>query len=417
MHSPLRWRMTVEHHILRLGLKGDGVAEGPVYAARVLPGEVITGDVTDARIEKPKIVRPSGDRVKPACPHYNACGGCQFQHASDGFVARWKQDVVEAALAAQGLEARVEVVQTSPPNSRRRATLAGRRLKSGPVVGFHATRSDTVTEVPECRVLSPAILAARPALEAITSLAGSRRGELSFAVTETEKGLDCAITGGPDLDPKLQQALPQFARSFARITWNGEPVFADPMPQISFGTAPVKPPPGAFLQATVEGQARLTEAVMAATEGAKTVADLFAGCGTFALPLATRAAVHAVEGDAGLLAALDDGARHAEGLKPVTTETRDLFRRPLLPDELARFDAVVIDPPRAGAQAQMEALAEAKVPRIAMVSCNPATFARDAKMLADAGYMIENLKVIDQFRWSSHVELVAALRLPHMAGE
>lgn len=403
--------MSTDHLITRLGLKGDGVAEGPIYAARTLPGEVVRGPVTGDRIEKPKIMTPSPDRVKAPCPHYNACGGCQLLHASDGFVAGWKRQVVETALAAQGLEAQVTAVKTSPPSSRRRATLAGRRLKSGAVVGFHSARSDVVTQVPECQVLHPDILAATPALEEITGLAATRKGELQFALTRTETGLDCAVSGGPDLTPHLEQALPRFAQSFARLTWNGEPVFADPMPLLTCGSVALRPPPGAFLQATAHGQEALTDAVMAATAGAKTVADLFAGCGTFALPLAQGAAVHAVEGEASLLAALDEAARHATALKPVTTETRDLFRRPLLPDELARFDAVVIDPPRAGALAQTTELATARVPAIAMVSCNPATFARDAKLLVDAGYEIADLAVVDQFRWSTHVELAAHLRL------
>lgn len=402
--------MSAEHHITRLGLKGDGVAEGPIYAARTLPGETVTGEIEEGRIAAPRILTPSPDRVKPLCAHYKACGGCQLMHASDAFVATWKQDVVRQALSAQGLDAEIDTIVTSPPSSRRRATLHGRRLKSGPVVGFHGARSDTVTAIPDCHVLSPGILAAIPALEEITGIAGSRKGRLSFALTETETGLDCAVTGGPPLDRKLAQDLPKFASAFARLTWGDELVFADPLPRLPIGPADLTPPPGAFLQATRAGQDALTEAVLAAIGPAQQVADLFAGCGTFALPISARAAVHAVEAEVQLLQALEKAAHHTQGLKTVTTETRDLFRNPLDAAELSRFDAVVIDPPRAGATAQIAELAQTEIPAIAMVSCNPVSFAKDMRVLDEAGYAMERLEVVDQFRWSTHVELVASLR-------
>jgi len=209
-------------------------------------------------------------------------------------------------------------------------------------------------------------------------------------------------------------ALPKYTARLARLTWGEETVFTVAPPTQPFSPAHVTPPPGAFLQATADGEAALVSAVREAVADAARVVDLFAGCGTFALPLATRAPVHAVEGAAAMLEALDFGARHAPGLKPVTTETRDLFRRPLLPGELARYDAAVIDPPRAGAEAQMRELATARIPRIAMISCNPVTFARDGKILADAGYRLNWVQVVDQFRWSPHVELAASLSLAHI---
>jgi 23S rRNA (uracil1939-C5)-methyltransferase len=193
----------------------------------------------------------------------------------------------------------------------------------------------------------------------------------------------------------------------ARLSWDGEVVFQSEPPVLAMGVARVSPPPGAFLQATPEGEAALLRAVLEATDGARRVADLFAGCGTFALPVAQRAEVHAVEGSSQMLAALDHGWRTALGLKRVSTETRDLFRRPLMPDELARFDAVVIDPPRAGAEAQIGQIAAAQLPRVAAVSCNPVTFARDARALVTAGYRLDWVQVVDQFRWSAHVELTA----------
>ncbi|MCC5983842.1 MAG: class I SAM-dependent RNA methyltransferase, partial [Rhodobacteraceae bacterium] len=202
----------------------------------------------------------------------------------------------------------------------------------------------------------------------------------------------------------------------ARLAWEGEVIALAALPAQTFGRAQVVPPPGAFLQATEDGEATLLAAVRGAVGDAARVADLFAGCGTFTLPLAERAEVHAVEGDAAMLAALDAGWRRAAGLKRVRTETRDLFRRPLLADELACFDAVVIDPPRAGAAAQVAELARAQVPVIAAVSCNPVTFARDARVLVAAGYCLQTVQVVDQFRWSAHVELAARFVFGHIAG-
>ena len=214
------------------------------------------------------------------------------------------------------------------------------------------------------------------------------------------------------MDESLRLKLPQYVPHFARLSWEDETVFTTTPPAQTFGIATVTPPPGAFLQATPDGEAALVAAVRDAVGDARRVVDLFSGCGTFTLPLADHAAIHAVEGDAEMIAALDKGVRHSTGLKSITMATRDLFSRPLLPDELAKIDAVVIDPPRAGAEAQVAEIAEAQVPRIAYVSCNPSTFARDAKVLVQAGYTLNWVQVVDQFRWSPHVELAASLSLP-----
>ena len=402
-----------EHQIRRLGLKGDGIADGPIFATRTLPGEIVTGEVTDGRIERPKILTPAAERVKPPCPHYNSCGGCQVMHASDDFVAGWKQDIVARALSAQGLVAEISRITTSPLHSRRRATLAGRRQKSGPVVGFHGRASHTVTDSPNCQVLRPELLAARDVCEDVTKLLGTRKGEVRVGVTVSQAGLDLDISGGRDLKDADRVELAALAdrHDVARLSHEGDVIVERHPPAQLFDGIAVVPPPGAFLQATLEGEAALQRAVNWATEGARHIVDLFAGCGTLGLPLARRSQLHAVEGEAGLLAALDRAARNATGLKPVTTERRDLFRRPLLPDELARFDAAIIDPPRAGAEAQIRELAQAQIPQIAMVSCNPVSFARDTRILVDAGYVMSDLEVVDQFRWSTHVELAASLRL------
>lgn len=402
--------------IERLDLRGEGVAEG-VTVARALPGEVVEGEAREGRIAQPRILTPSADRVAAPCAHYRACGGCALMHASDAFVADWKQGVVARALAGQGLEAPFRPLHTSPPASRRRATLAGRRLKSGAIVGFHARAADTLTAIPDCRLLDPALMATLPALHEVTAAGASRGGELALALTALNPGPDLGVTGGKPADAALRAQLAQIAAraGLSRLSWNGEPIYQADAPWLGLGRARVTPPSGAFLQATPQGEAALVDAVRRAIGPARRVADLFAGCGTFALPLAETAAVHAVESDAAMLAALDQGARGAPGLRPVTTEIRDLFRRPLEPDELARFDALAIDPPRAGAEAQTDRIARAQVPVVAMVSCNPVTFARDARTLVQAGYRLDWVQVIDQFRWSAHVELAARLSLPHIA--
>lgn len=399
-------RLTVE----RLGHHGDGIAAGPVFVPRTLPGEVVEGEVEAGRIAQPKIVTPSPDRVAAPCPQYRACGGCQLQHASDRFVADWKMEVVRLALAGQGLDAPIRGIATSPAQSRRRATLHGRRTKSGVIVGFHGRSSGTLVAVPECRVLSPAIMAAFPALEALTAQAASRKSEVDLAVTDTDAGIDVVVTGAlPLTRDTLPDAVALAERhNLARLVWNGEVVAERRPPTLRIGSATVPLPPGAFLQATRDGEAALLAAVTEAVGDARHIVDLFSGCGTFALPLSARAEVHAVEGEAALVAALQRGWRSIGGGRQVTTEVRDLFRNPLRPDELARFDAAVIDPPRAGAAAQTEALAASGLGRIAAVSCNPVTFARDAKVLVAAEFRIEWVQVVDQFRWSPHVELAAA---------
>ncbi len=404
--------MTFTTTIERLGHLGDGIAPGPLFVPGALPGEVVSGTPDGDRLRDVKIITPSPDRVRPPCRHFKSCGGCSLQHAADPLLADWKTRVVRDALAAQGLEAPVTMASVSPPRARRRATLSGRRTKKGAIVGFHGRASGTIVEIPDCQLLHPDLVAAIPALAALTVAGGSRKGELALAITRSQTGVDVAVTGGKPLDAPLQTALADIARAhdLARLTWNGEVVVQRRPPAQPFGAAQVVVPPGAFLQATEQGQAALVAAVAGLAEGAKNVIDLFAGCGTFSLPLAAGARIHAVEGDAAMLAALDHGWRHATGLKPLTTETRDLFRRPVLAAELDAFDLAVIDPPRAGAAAQVNELANSNIARIAYVSCNPVTFARDVRRLADAGFAPGPVAVVDQFRWSPHVELVAGLR-------
>jgi 23S rRNA (uracil1939-C5)-methyltransferase len=399
--------------IERLGHLGDGIArgpDGPIYAPQTLPGEEVEGTPQGDSLTDIRILTPSPDRKKPPCAHARTCGGCLMQHASDAFVENWKEGIVRGALAAQGLDAPFRPTHTSPARTRRRATLAARKTKGGALLGFHARGSDLIIPVPNCQLLHPDLVATFPALEAITRLGGSRTVELALTVTRSLAGPDVAVTGGKPLDSALHLDLARLAEQhgLARLTWDGETVALRAAPMQRFGKALVAPPAAAFLQATADGEAVLLAAVVDAIgPDARRIADLFAGCGTFALPLAERSEVLAVEGDAAMTAALEKGWRNTPGLKKITTEARDLFRRPLEPDEFKGIDAVVIDPPRAGAEAQFATLSRSRVPVIAAVSCNPATFARDARMLVQAGWRLDWVQVVDQFRWSSHVELAA----------
>jgi 23S rRNA (uracil1939-C5)-methyltransferase len=401
------------HRILRLGARGDGVADGPLFAPRTLPGEEVSGTPDGQRLTDIRILTPSSDRVRAPCRHFAQCGGCQLQHASDGFVAEWKAEQVRAALRGRGIEAKIAPVLTSPPASRRRAVLAARRTKSGALAGFHARASDQVVEVPDCHLLHPDLMPALAAARDLALTGTSRKAEIAVTATLSRAGLDLAVAGGKPLDGPLRLSLAALAErhDLARLAWEDETVLTRRAPVHDFAGVPVVPPPGAFLQATAEGESALVAEVLALLDGARRVADLFAGCGTFTFPLARRAAVHAVEGAPGMIAALDHAARHAQGLRPVTHEVRDLFRRPLDAQDLAQFDAVVIDPPRAGAEAQIAELARSGVPLIAHVSCNPTSFARDAGTLLAAGYRMGPVRVVDQFRWSAHVELVAGFHL------
>lgn len=401
----------------RLGRRGDGVVNGPdgarALAALTLPGEVIEGDAgPDGRIAQPKIVTPSPDRVAAPCRHYRACGGCTLMHGSDAFVHRWKAEIVRRALSAQGIEADVSLTHTSPPRSRRRAVLAGRRTKKGALVGLHARASDVIVDLADCLVMRPAITAALPVLRQLTAIGASRSGTLDITVTDGPAGLDVAVSGGRPADGALLADLATLAEAgdLARLDWGGE-ALTRRQPGQQMGPARVVPPPGGFLQATAEGQAALTEAVLAAIPpGAGRVLDLFAGCGTFTLPLAERAEVHAVEGLAAPLAALDSAWRGTPGLRRVTTEARDLAQKPLEGADLNKFDAIVIDPPRAGALRQAVAVAASQVPTVAWISCDPVTFARDAAVMIAADYVMSPVSVIDQFRWTPHVETVAIFR-------
>lgn len=390
----------------RLTLTGQGQLPDGTLVDRVLPGEEVEALSQGAA----RIVTPVAQRVKPPCPHFKSCGGCALQHASDAFVADWKKDVVGRAMSARGLAFPFRKLVTSPPQSRRRARLSGRRTKKGAMVGFHSKASDVLIDVPHCTLLLPSIMEGFPALEALTTLAASRKSEVDLTVTDTLGGLDILVETERELTGQLRIELAALAEQYdlARLAWNDEVIVTRRQPVQTFGHTHVSPPSGAFLQATREAEAAMVDAVTDAAQGAKRIVDLFSGAGTFSLPLAVASEVHAVEGSAEMLVALDRAWRHGKGLKPLTTESRDLFRRPLEPDEVNRFDLVLLDPPRAGAEAQIATIAASSVKRVVMVSCNPVTFARDAGSLIAAGFDLDWIDIIDQFRWSPHIEVIGS---------
>ena len=396
-----------------LGAAGDGVAAtdaGPVYAPFTLPGELVEGEIADGRMEAAKIISPVADRVAAPCPHFRRCGGCGLQHASDALVADWKRQLVADALAARGIaDIAIRPTLTSPARSRRRTTFAARRTKKSVQIGFHGRKSDEIIPLTTCEVVHPDLLSAFPAIEACAYLGASRKSAIRATVTRSLSGLDLAIDGGKPLEKQalIDAAALAEAHDLARLTWSGEILVTRRPPHQRIGRALVAPPPGGFLQATAEGEAALLAAAQEAVGAPPKLVDLFSGCGAFTIPFADRTEVHAVEGDAALLAALTKGWKAVGGLARVTTEARDLFRRPLLAEELNAYPAAIIDPPRAGAKAQMEQIAASAIPVVASLSCDAGSFARDARTLIEGGYRLDWAQPVDQFRWSAHVEIAA----------
>ncbi|SMC84845.1 23S rRNA m(5)U-1939 methyltransferase [Fulvimarina manganoxydans] len=407
--------MTLDLTISRLGLQGDGIADtadGPVYVPFTLPGEEVRAEPRKAGRAVPiEVVKASPSRAEPPCPHFGSCGGCELQHADPVLYGEFKRSIVVEALRRQGIETEVSPLVPCAPETRRRLAITAFRAGTKLLLGFFEAHSDRIVPIGPCPVAEPAIVAALPALEKLSAILLDRKKPLKLLVTRTETGLDVfASDAGKLPDDKRQQAIAHALKSdFARLTVDGE-IFAMRRPPIvTFGGLRVTLPPGGFLQAVESAEEAMAELVTTHLTKAKRVADLFSGSGTFALRLAKKAKVHAVEAEAPALAALDKAWREAEGLKPVTTERRDLFRRPIITKDLKPYDGLVFDPPRAGAEGVAAELAKSNVKRVAAVSCNPQTLARDLKLLLDGGYRLVSVTPIDQFLWSHHVEAVALL--------
>ncbi len=381
--------------ILRVAALGDGVTADGRHAALAAPGDLLNDDGS---------VTPGPHHQTPPCRHFPQCGGCQLQHLDDESYAGFVTDRVASALDGQGLSAPLRAPLVSPPDTRRRATL---HADKG-LLGFTAAQSHAIVDLRECHILTLELFALVAPLRSLLQRLGLKR-RADVHLTLSDQGADILVTGFAPEGLKAAETLNDFCAKhgvarFAVDGGDGPETRWEPQPvTIALGGIPVGLPHASFLQATREGEAALVAAVREATEGAKTVADLFAGLGTFALALPAK--VYAAEGARDALMALKLAANARQ--RPVFAEHRDLYRRPLTVAELNRFDAVVIDPPRSGAREQAAALAECTVKRIAYVSCNPSSFARDAKLMVEAGWRIDWVQPVGQFRWSTHVELAA----------
>lgn len=405
----------------RVGHQGDGIAEtpgGPVFVPGVLPGETARGEVRDGRMETPEIVEASADRRPVVSAAYAECGVAPLQHWAEAPYLAWKRDLVIQTLAREGVETEVEPTVATPQSVRRRLALHARKGPDGRVLlGFKARRSWRLVELTHCPLSDSRLNAALPALARVAApFLGHPKSAPTLHVTVTDTGLDVDVTGvekksgGLNAD-RLAQAISAAAEAdLARLSLDGEVLVMARPPRVRFGTADVPVPPGGFLQASPVAEAAMVERAVAAVRGARMVADLFCGAGTFTFPLAEAASVTAADSSAAAVAALKAGIGTAKGLKPIRAEARDLFRRPMSPYDLKGCEAVVIDPPRAGALEQTRQIVDTKASVVAGVSCNPATFARDARILIDGGFRLERVTPIDQFLWSTHVELVGVFR-------
>lgn len=407
--------MSTRFTIKRLGSQGDGVAEtetGELFIPFTLPGETVTAARERDRATLMAVLEASPLRIDPACRHFTECGGCAVQHLQADAYHQWKRDKVVHAL--KGIAGDIGALVPCAPHTRRRVVLAARRADTGMLLGFHRHLSPEIIPIEECPISLPEIVAALDRLRSVADLVCATTKSFRMAVTVTGSGLDVAVYESGKLGENQRRVASNFimANGFARLSIDDEIVIEPKKPVIMFGTVAVAVPPGAFLQATGAAEQAMADIVGGHLKRAKKVADLFAGCGSFALRLAAKSEVHAVEGDAAALSALDRGSRFATGLKRVTGERRDLFRRPLTFKELNAFDGVVFDPPRAGAEDQSKQIARSDVPFVAAVSCNPVTLARDLRILMDGGYMLKSVTPIDQFLWSPHVEAVALLEKP-----
>ena len=417
-----RSRRVVELAIESIGARGDGIgrADGrPVYVPFTLPGDRLRvelersrGDGYAARIVE--VLAHAPGRIPAPCPHFGACGGCALQHLEDQRYAAWKEQLVRTALAHRGFsDPPLRPLLRIAPGTRRRASLAGERAGRSVRLGFHERESHRVIDAAGCLVLSPPLSLLLPPLRGalLALLADGERIEVT--ATATDAGVDLLLEGkhSPSLASREALAVLADDADLARVTWRTdrsppEPVIMRRPAQIAFADVAVDLPPGAFLQPTAAGEAALVAMVTQALAGCRHVADLYAGCGTFSFPLARSSRVHAAEGDAEAIGALTAAARRAALGQTITAQHRDLATDPLTESELTRFDGVVFDPPRAGARSQAERLAHSTVPKVVAVSCDPATFARDARVLVDGGYRLLEVTPVDQFIWSPHLEVV-----------
>jgi 23S rRNA (uracil1939-C5)-methyltransferase len=404
-----------ELSIVALDANGQGLAANGAIVVGALPGERAMVRVAGKRGELIETLSASLERAQPICPWYGRCGGCAAQHMSVSLYRRWKRGLVAEALKREGVAAEVGELVDAHGDGRRRATFHARfPHRQADEVGFMRARSHDIIAIDGCPLFS---LSMAKAIDAAKALSGDLRGlmkPLDIGVTATLGGLDVDLRGSGPLERAEAQKLARTAGALdlARVSNHGDVVIERRPPRVAFGEAQVVLPPGGFLQATEAGETLLAEFAERALGDSKRIADLFCGAGAFALRLARRHETFAVDADAAAVAALARAAATTPGLRKLSAETRDLFRRPLRTDEIAAFDAALIDPPRAGALEQSRALAASALPLVVSISCNAAAFARDARILVDGGFQIEAVTPLDQFRFSPHVEIAAVFRRP-----
>ncbi|MBQ1541422.1 RNA methyltransferase [Caulobacter sp. CCUG 60055] len=396
-----------------LGSQADGVAPGPVYVPLTLPGERVRVERHGERADLLEVLSPSADRIAPACPHYGECGGCALQHWAQAPYLAWKAEQVRLALGRERIETEIAAAVAVQPGTRRRLALHARPGKGGAKLGFKARRSWRLVDIAACSVADPRLVAALPALERLAApFLEHPKSAPTLHVTLTATGLDVDVTGverrsgGLSADARVRAAAAAQAADMARVSLAGEIVYQARLPMVRLGPAAVALPPGAFLQATPQAEAAMAALAVEAVRGAGRIADLYCGVGTFTFRLAEVAPVYAADSAAPAVRALTAALATAPGLKSITAEARDLVRRPVLASELKKIDAVVFDPPRAGALEQAGEIGRSTAQRVVGVSCNPATFARDARILTDAGFRLDRVAPVDQFLWSPHIELV-----------
>ena len=408
-------RLTIDH----VGHFGDGVAVADgasIYVPYALGGETV--DVLPSpghpdRRALAHVVTASPERIDPFCPHFGACGGCAIQHWQPEAYRAWKRQLVVETLDHAGIACKVEELIDAHGTGRRRMTLHARQSQQDILrVGFAAAGRHEIIAIDRCPILDPAMNGAIEAANEIAELLKPVSKPLDIQVTAADNGLDIDVRGSGPLNTAMLSALSKLAEkhNLARLTRHGELVIMRAPPVVRVGKAQVTLPPGSFMQPTAAGEETLAALAFARAKGAKHVADLFCGFGPFAFRLAEKFTVSAFDSDAVAVTALQNAVKLTQGLKPIRAEARDLFRRPLMPQELRDYDAVVFDPPRHGAQAQSQQLAASKIALVVAVSCNPATFARDARILIDGGFKLDSVTPVDQFRHTPHVELVARFR-------
>jgi 23S rRNA (uracil1939-C5)-methyltransferase len=401
--------------IVGLDAHGQGVAANGAVVPGALPGERARVRLTGKRAELIETLSAMPERAEPMCPWFGRCGGCTAQHMSPSLYREWKRGLVVEALKREGVEAEVGALIDVHGAGRRRATFHARFPHAAlEEVGFMRARSHEIISIDDCPLFGPGMTRAIQAARALSADLRGLRKPLDIAVTATLDGLDVDLRGSGPLERAETQKLARTADALdlARVSNHGEVVIERRPPRVAFGEALVKLPLGGFLQATEAGETWLAAFAEQTLADTRKVVDLFCGAGAFALRLARRREIYAADSDAAAVGALTRAAATTPTLRKLVVETRDLFRRPLQSDELAAFDAALIDPPRAGALEQSRALAASTLPLVASISCNAATFARDARILVDGGFRIEAVTPLDQFRFSPHVEIAAVFRRP-----